>query len=93
MEKKTYDFRKVSVEVDFDTFKDMDLAKPVANTIHRNCTDIGIDDKARELYHNGTVELSPKMAAMFLAIIMQSNLIASVKKALKEMLEPDINNE
>ncbi len=93
MEKKTYDFRKVSVEIDFDTFQDMDLAKPIANAIHRNCTDIGIDDKARELYHNGTVELSSKMAAMFLAIIMQSNLIASVKKALKKMLEPEINNE
>lgn len=84
---KNYSFKDVSVEVEFDTFKQIDLSKDVANAIHRNTNDIGIDDKARELYHNGSVELSADLASSFLLIIMQSDLVAAVKLAIKKLFE------
>ena len=91
--KKKYNFKNVLVEVEFDSFKEMNVAKVVANAVHSNTDDIGIDDKARELYHNGIIELSDEMARVFLAIILQTNLLAALKLALRKMLQPEDNNK
>jgi hypothetical protein len=88
MEKKTYDFSKVSVEVEFEKFTEVDLAKQAGNTIHQGTSDIGTDEKAREIYKKGRVEIPDKrMREVMAAIIMESNLIVPVKQALKKLLE------
>lgn len=92
MKAKKLNFKNVLVEVEFDSFKELDCSKTVGNIIHANTQDIGLDDKAREIYRNGEAELNEEEMAMALSILMASNLIAAVKVALKKMLEPDNNN-
>ena len=38
--KKKYNFKNVLVEVEFDSFKEMNVAKVVANAVHSNTDDI-----------------------------------------------------
>lgn len=92
MKAKKLNFRNILVEVEFDNFKELDCSKAVGNVVHANTQDIGLDDKAREIYRNGEAELDDRQRAEFLNILMGSNLIAAVKVALKKMLEPDNNN-
>ena len=88
MEKKTYDFSKVSVEVEFDVFVEMNLAKQAGNTIHQGTSDIGTDEKAREIYNKGCAEIPDESMRMeMVAIIMESHLVVPVKQALKMVLE------
>lgn len=81
-------FKELDLEVEFDVWKKYDVSKDVANVVHQGTDDIGIDDKARELYYQGEVSLSPKEASVFLSIIMRSNLLASIKRAAEKILLP-----
>ena len=86
--KRLFDFTKLNVEVEFDVFMKMNLAKQVGNTIHQGTSDIGTDEKAREIYKKGCVEIpEERMRREMVAIIMESQLVAPVKQALKKILE------
>lgn len=86
MEKKEIDFRNVSVETGIDEFTSIDVSKVVGNTIHKGTGDIGMDDIARKIYHDGCVTLSDEQKEMFLAIIENSNLVIGVKIAVRKLL-------
>lgn len=80
------DLRHVMAEESIDTFTEIDLSKQIGNLIHRNAGDIGLDDKARELYHNGTVEVDMSTFNMFKAIVTEAPILLYCKNAiLKEM--------
>lgn len=87
-EKKVFDFTKVSIEVEFEKFEEVNVSKLVGNTIHINTADIGVDDLARKIYHEGKAEISDEnIRKQIVAIVMQSGIIAPVKLALKKLLE------
>ena len=87
-EKKIYDFTTILVEVEFDMFKEINLSKSIANTIHQGTADIGVDDIAREIYHNGKTEIEDdEIRKQIVLIVMNSSLIAPVKQAVRKMLE------
>lgn len=78
-------FKELSVEVNFDVFKPLDISKDLGNFIHVNTPDIGLDDVAREIYHSkGEVEIPEEYIPMILDLIKnnQCPLVAAVKKAI-----------
>lgn len=84
-------FRKISVEVAFDEFKELDIAKQLGNFIHANTPDIGLDDVAREIYHSeGDVEISEQHASDIVTMVTSSQcmFVAAVKKAIAKQLTP-----
>lgn len=84
-------FKKLSVEVSFDEFKELDVAKLLGNYIHANTSDIGVDDVAREIYHSeGDVEISEQHAADIVTMVTSSQcmFVAAVKKAIVKQLTP-----
>lgn len=86
-EKKVTDFTKVQVETKIDTFEEFDISKAIGNTVHQNTSDIGIDDIARKIYHDGKVELSADEAMMVNAIVQNSNLVIAIKQAVSNILQ------
>lgn len=87
-EKKVFDFTKVSIEVEFEKFEEVNVSKLVGNTIHINTADIGVDDLARKIYREGKAEISDEnIRKQIVAIVMQSGIVAPVKLALKKLLE------
>ena len=63
-------FKKIQAEINFGEFKEVDLAKELANFIHNNTTDIGLDDVAREIYYSeGEVEISTEHANTIKAMV------------------------
>ena len=57
-------FKTLQVEVAFDEFKELDVAKVLGNFIHANTNDIGLDDVARAIYHSeGEVESPQEYAS------------------------------
>lgn len=78
-------FKELSVEVNFDVFKPLDISKDLGNFIHVNTPDIGLDDVAREIYHSkGDIEIPEEYIPMILDLIKnnQCPLVAAVKKAI-----------
>lgn len=78
-------FKQIKVEVMFDEYKELDIAKSLGNYIHQNTTDIGLDDTARAIYHSeGEVEISNEHAAMILTIVQgkDSPYLAATKRAI-----------
>lgn len=86
-EKKVTDFTKVQVETKIDTFEEFDISKAIGNTVHQNTSDIGIDDIARKIYHDGKVELSADEAMMVNSIVQNSNLVIAIKQAVSNILQ------
>lgn len=88
MSKKTneFDFTKANVEISFDEFKEMDISKSLANGVHRATNDLGVDEKARELFHNGRVTLDEDDYDMFLMAVRMCDVIAPAKKAALDIL-------
>lgn len=83
--KKVYDFTKVAVEVKIEVFQDIDISKAVGNTVHQNTSDIGLDDLARTIYHNGKAEMNAMEAEAVRNIVQRSNLLISVKTAVSKL--------
>lgn len=81
------DLQHVKVEQEIDKFVEMDLSKLIGNTVHQRAGDIGLDDKARELYHNGKVELTEEMRNMIKGIVANSDLVFFIKKAVIEEID------
>lgn len=78
-------FRRLNVEVAFDEFKELDVAKQLGNYIHANTPDIGLDDVAREIYHSeGEIELEDSYAPAIIELVSMNScmFIAAVKKAI-----------
>lgn len=86
MEKNVVDFREVSVEIEFDVFEKRNLGPLVGNTIHKGTGDIGTDDLARKIYHEGVAEIDEDRKKEVLAIIDASNLVIGVKQAVRKLL-------
>lgn len=85
---KICDFTKLHVEVEFEKFEEVNVARLVGNTIHVNTADIGIDDLARKIYHEGKVEIADaNVRREIVAIIMRSGIVAPVKVAVRKLLE------
>lgn len=88
-ETKTFDFRKVSMEVEIGVFQEVDLRRPFGNAIHQNTDDIGIDEIARKIFKEDTVEISDEDAKL-LALILKTcktKLVIAAKQALIKILE------
>ena len=82
-------FKKLEVEVKFDEFVKVDVAKAVANAIHTSTSDIGLDDVARSIYYSeGEIDFPEEFLQETLAIIKdpRCSLVASVKKAVIKAL-------
>ena len=74
--------QEVEVEQNIDKITKMDLSKVVGNIVHQRAGDIGLDDKAREIYHKGEAEVSEYMLTQIRSIIEQSDLVLYVRTAL-----------
>lgn len=83
------DFRKVIVSTGIEN-KDQvfDLSKVVGNMIYTKTGDIGMLDFARDIYYNGEVACSDEQIEQICNIVSGSDLIAVVKVAILEMLNP-----
>ena len=78
-------FKKINVEVAFDEFQELDIAKQIGNFIHANTPDIGLDDVAREIYHSeGEIEISEHHAKDIVVMVSSDvcMFVAAVKKAI-----------
>ena len=78
-------FKKLNVEVAFDEFKELDIAKQLGNFIHTNTNDIGLDDTARAIYHSeGEIEVDDIHAQQIIEMIKGSEcmFLAGIKRAI-----------
>ena len=82
----------VEVEQDIDRLVKLDLSRVVGNLVHQRAGDIGLDDKAREIYHKGEAEVSEFMLNQIKSIIDQSDLVLYVKTALTKHIEKSLTN-
>ena len=84
---KVFDFTKVMVEVEFDKFEERDVSKPLANNIHKNTGDIGLDEIAREIYKKGKASI-PEVYYPVIKDIMtlpECTLVVCAKKAIIDL--------
>lgn len=78
-------FKKLNVEVAFDEFKELDLARELGNFIHTNTNDIGLDDTARAIYHSdGEMEVDDIHAQQIIDMVKSRDCVflAGVKRAI-----------
>lgn len=78
-------FKKLNVEVAFDEFKELDLARVLGNFIHTNTNDIGLDDTARAIYHSdGEMEVDDIHAQQIIDMVKSRDCVflAGVKRAI-----------
>lgn len=85
--KVTIDLRNVTAEKEIDVFVEMDFSKSIGNVIHQQAGDIGLDDKARELYHKGVVDVDVHTANIIKQIIDSANLILYVHEAVMKKID------
>ena len=91
-EPKTFkcDFKHVLMEANIDEFKEMDLSKELGNEIHRMTSDIGLDDIARKIYHDGEVEIDEVQANIICQYINHQNSSFNIaaRQAITKVLTP-----
>jgi hypothetical protein len=78
-------FKKLNVEVAFDEYRELDLAKELGNYIHTNTNDIGLDDTARAIYHSdGEMEVDDIHAQQIVYMVKSRDCVflAGVKRAI-----------
>lgn len=78
-------FKNISVEVAFDEYRELDLAKELGNYIHTNTNDIGLDDTARAIYHSdGEMEVDDIHAQQIIDMVRSRDCVflAGVKRAI-----------
>ena len=78
-------FKNISVEVAFDEYRELDLAKELGNYIHTNTNDIGLDDTARAIYHSdGEMEVDDVHAKQIIDMVKSRDCVflAGVKRAI-----------
>lgn len=93
------DFRKlVVVDLDGNPVTNgeekgfFDISKNLGNQIYSKTADIGELDLAREIYHNGEVEVTEQYASALLNYI-RSGFLAAVQVAICPLLESIINHK
>lgn len=82
-------FKKLTVEVFFGEYRELDVANVLGNFIHANTADIGLDDVAREIYYSeGEIEIDESHAKLILEMIKKDycDFVASIKKAIVKEL-------
>lgn len=85
-EVKVIDFSNVSVEMEIDKNVNLNISKNVGNTIHLYAEDIGLDDVARKIYHEGKAEIPVEYLDVIRGIVKRSNFLAPVKIAIDKLL-------
>lgn len=87
MEKIMIDFGKVMVQNTFEGEPQaVDIRKHLGNAIHQSTGDIGFDDFARTIYFSeGAVEVPGEYVEQ-LRIIVKETYLASVQRAINELL-------
>lgn len=81
------DLRDIELEVSPGRRVRMDIRKPVANVVWAGTPDIGVMDKAREIYYtDGAVEIPRWMVPHMVKVIEGSALLAYVKVAVLAIL-------
>ena len=88
---QVYDFRKVMIETEIDSFKELDLSKDLGNEIHSKTSDIGIDEIARKIYHDGKVKMTEEQAKIVCLYVNHesSRFNISARQALTKVLTPN----
>ena len=84
--KRTVDFTQLRVEVTIDKFVAQDISKPLANYIHQRAEDIGIDELAHEIYHNGKCLLDDAQAAVIVEMVKISNIEPYIRRPLIDLI-------
>lgn len=86
------DFRKIEVEINIDgTTDQVNICKELGNAIHQNTPDLGEFDFARELYHNGEVEIDTARAEIVRKYMDVGQFFARVKAGVNKELDKVIN--
>lgn len=85
---KKIDFGKIMVQHSFEGEPvAVDIRKQLGNKIHQTTGDIGFDDLARTIYFSdGEVEI-PEEYEGLLKQVVKENYLASVQRAINELLE------
>lgn len=84
-ELKKVDFTKITVENIEGGREKIDFSKQLGNAIYNQSKDLGEVELAREIYKNGTVELTEEQCKMILGYT--SNYPYIIQKGFKEVLE------
>lgn len=88
------DLRKIEVEIDIDgTTNQINICKELGNAIHQNTPDLGEFDFAREIYHNGEVEIDSNRAEIVRKYMDIAQFFARVKAGVNKELDKIINPE
>lgn len=88
--KAVYDFTKVMVETEIDKFVELNLSKDLGNEIHSKTSDIGLDDVARKIYHEGKAEMTNEQAQIVCLYVNHesSKFNIAARQALTKVLTP-----
>lgn len=82
-------FRAVTVSTGIEgTCQVFDLSKTVGNVIYARTGDIGMLDFAKKIYYKGEVACTDEQVEQICKIISACDLIAVVKVAILDMLNP-----
>ena len=87
------DFRKCMLEQNIGEWTETDLSKPVGNAIHKGAEDIGIDEIARKIYHDGMVEVEENAAKYIRLIIENSTLVLYARQAILKVIDEVLKKE
>lgn len=86
------DFRKIEVQNSIDEAPvETDIRKGLGNAIYRNTPDLGELDFAREIYHDGEVEITPERAEIIRKYMDVGQFFARVKAGVNKELDKVIN--
>ena len=85
---KKIDFGKIMVQHSFEGEPvAVDIRKQLGNKIHQTTGDIGFDDLAKTIYFSdGEVEIPEEYEGLFKQVVKE-NYLASVQRAINELLE------
>ena len=81
---------KVAVKGIDGKVENVDFSKEIGNAIFKTTKDIGELDLAREIYHNGNVDITKEQAIVVKAFVYQ-NFLAWAKQPLMAELDKVIN--
>ena len=84
------DFKHVMMEMKIDEFKETDLSIELGNEIHRMTSDIGLDELARKIYHDGMVEIEEWQAKVICQYVNHENSSFNIaaRQAITKVLTP-----
>jgi hypothetical protein len=79
--------KEVQLEIRFGKFETTDISESIANAIHQNTSDIGVDEIARAIYNTGACEIPEHLINAVLASIGNAKTITvACKQAAIELI-------